>query len=66
MKIQVVNDDGTIVDVTEGVQVCYDLLVASLDWGSGFLSTEESKQVLDLARAAGFAHPSYDGTGKRI
>lgn len=42
------------IDVTEAVQVLYDLAV-SYGVGSGFWTLEDVTPVLDLARAAGFA-----------
>lgn len=46
--------DGRQVDVTEGVQVMYDHLIASLDWGSGFLDVEEMRAIVLLAETCGF------------
>lgn len=57
MKIYVVNDDANV-DVTEAVQIIYDALVASLDYGSGFLDRDEENAIRDLARVAGFEHPN--------
>lgn len=54
MKITVTHDDGTTTDVTEGVQVAYDAVRSSLDWGSGFLDTEEVDAVVGLAVACRF------------
>jgi hypothetical protein len=64
MRIILERDDGTTVDVTEGVQVCFDVVVGSMDWGSGFLDTEEVGQVKTLAGALGVDPPYYlyDGT----
>lgn len=41
-------------DVTEGVQALYDLLMSSMDIGSGFLSEDELVPVFQAAIAAGF------------
>lgn len=46
--------DGTQTDVTEGVQALYDLVLSSLDWGSGFWSYEDALPVAQIARLAGF------------
>lgn len=54
-RIIVLRDDGLEIDVTEAVQITYDCLRSSLDWGSGFLDTNETHQVILLAEAAGFA-----------
>ena len=58
MRIIVQRDDGTEVDVTEGVQVVYDALYHSMDMSSGFLDTHELAAMWRLARAAGFEEPS--------
>lgn len=56
MKI-VVSSFGIDEDVTLAVQVCYDALVQSMDFGSGMLSTEELGAILKLGEAAGFEVP---------
>lgn len=57
MKIIVQHDDGTEEEITEGVQIAYDIAYGSLDWGSGFLDTEEMEAVARLAEACRF--PSF-------
>jgi hypothetical protein len=42
------------VDITEGVRTLYDLLIASIDWGSGYLTYEDAEPVVALAKACGF------------
>lgn len=54
MRIIAQHDDGTEIDITEGVQIAYDVVVHSMDWGSGFLDTEEVDAIVNLARAARF------------
>lgn len=54
MKVTVTRDDGTQVDVTEYVRIAYDCVRQSLDWGSGFLDTEEVNGIVLLAEACGF------------
>ena len=49
---------GTETDVTEGVQALYDHMVQSMDWGSGFLSIEDAKGVIEVAQACGFVMPA--------
>jgi hypothetical protein len=49
--------DGTETDVTEGVQVLYDHMVSSMDWGSGFLTVEDAKGIIEIAQACGFEMP---------
>jgi hypothetical protein len=46
--------DGTETDITEGVQALYDLVIGSMDWGSGFWTAEDAAPVAALARACGF------------
>lgn len=45
------------VDVTEAVKLTYDTVIASLDWGSGFLDHEEEHLIYDLGKALGFEPP---------
>lgn len=47
--------DGT--DITEVTQLLYDLVLASMDWGSGFFSNEEIESVIDLAITMGWQVP---------
>lgn len=47
--------DGSEVDITEGVQTIYDLVIGSLDWGSGFLTVEDALPVVHVAKTCGFA-----------
>lgn len=54
MKIIVQRDDGTEEDVTFGVQVAFDTAWGSMDWGSGFLDSEEMGQIARLAVLADF------------
>lgn len=49
--------DGTETDVTEGVQALYDHLVASMDWGSNFLSIEDARGIILIAQKCGFLVP---------
>jgi hypothetical protein len=54
MKVTVTHDDGNTWDITEGVQILYDLLGASMDYGSGFLDTNEVAKIRGLGMACGF------------
>jgi hypothetical protein len=54
LKIVVQAGDGTETDVTEGVKALYDLVIGSMDWGSGFLTYEDALPVLRVAEACGF------------
>lgn len=51
----VVYRDGQETDITEGVQALYDLVINSMDWGSGFLSDEDVRPVIEVAEACQFA-----------
>lgn len=46
--------NGVQVEITEGVQVLYDLVVNGMEFGSGFLHREEVMPLLHLARLCGF------------
>lgn len=48
------NADGTETDITEGVQALYDLVIGSMNWGSGFWTAEDARPVAILARRMGF------------
>lgn len=45
---------GVEVNITEGVQALYHLVIGSMDWGSGFLTTEDALPVARVARVCGF------------
>lgn len=46
--------DGTETDITEGVQALYDLVISSMNWGSGFWSYEDALPVAVIGRTLGF------------
>jgi hypothetical protein len=54
MRIVVQRDGAEDIDVTEGVRAMYDLLTASMDWGSGFLDIESVIEITRLAEVMGF------------
>mgnify|MGYP003421936913 CR=1 FL=1 len=58
MKITVEND-GVVTDITEGVQILYDAMVATMDWTSGLLDRHEVLATWNLARACGFDLEAY-------
>ena len=58
MKITVTHDDGTEQDITELVQIAYDVVTGSMDWGSGFLDREDTNGLILLAEACRF--PNLD------
>lgn len=47
--------NGNEVNVTEGVQALYDLVISSMDWGSGFWTVDDAAPVLKIAQTCGFA-----------
>ena len=47
-------EDGTRTDVSEGVQALYDLVLSSMDWGSGFWTWEDALPVGQIGHLAGF------------
>jgi len=53
-RCYVVADDGTETDITDGVGALYDLVVGSMDWGSGFLTVEDATPVSVIAHACGY------------
>lgn len=55
VRLMAVNPDGIEVNVTEGVMALYDLVIGSMDWGSGFLTVEEALPVAEIAELCGFA-----------
>lgn len=52
-RVVVIGEDGVQTDVTEAVQVIWDALHNSMDWGSGFLSIEEVDSLSQLAYVTG-------------
>lgn len=56
-RVWVERPDSRGVDVTFAVMDAFDVAVNSLDFGSGFLSTEEALHLRELAKAIG-ADPS--------
>lgn len=47
--------DGSEVNITEGVMAMYDLVISSMDWGSGFWTFEDALPVVHVAKTCGFA-----------
>jgi hypothetical protein len=46
--------DGTETDITEGVAALYDLVIGSMNWGSGFLTVEDALPVVHVAMTCQF------------
>jgi hypothetical protein len=46
-------------DVTEAVTKLYDLMVDSMDWGSGFLDAEDVAHIRAVQDACGFEFRTY-------
>lgn len=53
-EIYVRSPNGDHVVVTAGVQALYDLVIDSMDWGSGFLTVEDATPVVEIAKLCGF------------
>lgn len=47
--------DGSEIDITAGVQAMYDLVLGSMDWGSGFLTDDDAAPMSVVGHACGFA-----------
>lgn len=56
----VLTEDGQ--DITEAVQILYDIAHSSMDWGSGFLDNEEMETVIRLAVTMGWQVPDLPYT----
>lgn len=54
MRIILHDDHGGQHDITEHVRLLYGHTVGSMDWDSGFLSTEEMLEVLEVGYLTGF------------
>lgn len=52
-RVYVHQHGGDSIDVTHAVTDVYDLTIRSLDFGSGFLSTEEVENLRQLGKAIG-------------
>lgn len=63
MKVTVTRDDGTQYDITEQIRYAYDIVVSSLDWGSGMLDVEEVEQISALGYVCGFQIDLSDRAG---
>lgn len=50
------------IDITEGVQILYDMAVGSMEWGSGLLDNEEMGHVIRFAITMGWQVPELDTT----
>lgn len=51
------------VDVTEKVQILYDMAHSSMDWGSGMLDNEEMEKVIEFAVMMGWEVPDLPNEG---
>ena len=57
---RVLTDAGD--DITEAVQILYDIAHSSMDWGSGFLDNAEMATVIGLAVKMGWEVPDLPYT----
>lgn len=60
MKIVLHDDHGGEHDVTEHVRSLYGHTVGSMDWGSGFLDTDEMLEVQEFGYLSGFEEQDLD------
>lgn len=58
-QVFVVRPDQDPVDVTDAVMSTYDIAVTSMDFGSGFLDTEEVGKLRELGKAIGAERFDY-------
>jgi hypothetical protein len=56
-------DDGTETDITNAVQILWDGVIGSLDWGSGFWAAEDAGAVAWIGQLFGFKVPREPGVG---
>ncbi len=61
VKITATHDNGAVHDITTGVQVLYDHMANSMDWGSGFLDFDEVQAIRALGYQCGFEFIHYQG-----
>lgn len=54
VRVVAVLPNGSEHNITEGVQVLYDNVIQSMDWGSGFLTIEDVEPIVTLAKLCGF------------
>lgn len=54
-----IESDGE--DITEPVQILYDIAHSSMDWGSGFLDNDEMEAVIGLAVKMKWTVPDLPG-----
>ena len=57
-------EDGQ--DITEPVQILYDIAHSSMDWGSSFLDNEEMEAVIRLAITMGWEVPTLPDNSPAI
>lgn len=58
-RVLVHHDNGTEIDVTNAVIDVYDIAVGSMDFGSGFLSSDEVGNLRALGKAIGAQRFDY-------
>jgi hypothetical protein len=53
-RLVAIAPDGATTDVTEHVGAIYDLVIQSMDFGSGFLTAEDAVPLAELGRLCGY------------
>jgi len=52
--------DGETVDITRELAVMFDLVVGSMNWGSGFFDQEDMQAIIKIGQACGFDVPKCE------
>jgi hypothetical protein len=58
-RIVAVTEDGVEHDVTQDVAALYDLVVGSMDFGSGFITVDDAEPLARMADLAGYHDPDH-------
>lgn len=56
---KVIRPDGTELDITQHLANMYDLILGSMDFGSGFFSSEDIHHIRQIQMACGFERLDY-------
>lgn len=55
----IVEHDGQRTDITDDLAVLYDAATSSMNWGSGFLDTDEVDSIRRIGRRMGYSDVPY-------
>lgn len=56
-RIVAITEDGVEHDVTQDVAALYDLVVGSMNFGSGFITVDDAEPLARMADLAGYRDP---------